>query len=184
MEVDGLNGQNLDMRLKHCMLTDTTLQAELSGEEFRAWCNLTTWVVSNLSDGAFSPGQAVLLVPHVQHPQIMRFIELGLVECDDDGNCRIAPIYWRWQSTREELQRLRDRKRQGNVRSVSEAARAIVTVANVPHGSKTEAGMAVQKLLDAGHDTGVVTNALQRWVDSGTDAPELSEAFAAEAPFN
>ena len=64
-EVAGIKGTALDTRIKNSILTDPVLQADLTAEEFRAWVNLTVWVVSLVSDGAFNGYQAELLVPHL-----------------------------------------------------------------------------------------------------------------------
>jgi hypothetical protein len=115
-EVAGIKGTALDTRLKHSILTDPVLQAELSGEEFRAWANLTVWVVSLVSDGAFSAKQAVLLVPHLDHAIMCRFLDLGLVESDAEMNCRMSPEYWCWQSTREQVEKMAENRRKNRER--------------------------------------------------------------------
>lgn len=115
-EVVGIKGSALDTRLKHSILTDPVLQAELTGEEFRAWVNLTVWVVSLVSDGAFNGFQAELLVPHLDRATIHRFLDLGLLEADDAGNCRMHAEHWCWQSTREQVVQMAERRRRNRER--------------------------------------------------------------------
>ncbi|BAX92038.1 hypothetical protein [Mycobacterium shigaense] len=122
-EVAGIKGTALDTRLKHSLLTDPVLQAELSGEEFRAWVNLTVWVVSLVSDGAFSAKQAIAVVSHLDHMSMARFIELGLVEHDDELNCRMVSDHWEWQSTREQITQMSERRRKNRERQAEWRAR-------------------------------------------------------------
>ncbi|OBH55407.1 hypothetical protein [Mycobacterium sp. E2479] len=110
-EVAGIKGTALDTRIKHSMLTDPVLQAELTGDEFRAFVNLTCFVVSLVSDGAFNGLQAELLVPHLDRPTLHRFVALGLIEADDDANCLMAGERWQWQSTREQIERMAKARR-------------------------------------------------------------------------
>ncbi|HZU48699.1 MAG TPA: hypothetical protein VFA16_15835 [Mycobacterium sp.] len=115
-EVAGIKGTALDTRIKNSMLTDPVLQAELTGDEFRAFVNLTCWVVSLVSDGVFNGYQAELLVPHLDRPKIHRFVELGLIDADDAGNCLMAPEYWQWQSTRDQIERMAEKRRKDRER--------------------------------------------------------------------
>jgi hypothetical protein len=104
-EIAGIKGTALDTRFKHSILTDPVLQANLTGDEFRAWVNLTCWVVSLMSDGVFNGVQAELLVPHLNRGTTLRFVDLGLIEADDEGNCCMAQ-HWDWQSSREQIERI------------------------------------------------------------------------------
>jgi hypothetical protein len=113
MTIEGITGTALDARLKHAMLTDPVLQADLTGEEFRAFWNLVTWVVSLVSDGAFRPERARMVV---RSEEIDRFAELGLVEHDDEGNYRIADTYWSWQTSKRELERIASKRRKDRTR--------------------------------------------------------------------
>jgi hypothetical protein len=122
-EVAGIKGTALDTRLKHSMLTDPVLQMELTGNQFRAWINLSIWVVSLVSDGAFSDAQARLLVPHLDYACMARFIELGLVEHDDEMNFRMSPEYWCWQSTREQVEQVANNRRKNRERQAEFRAR-------------------------------------------------------------
>ena len=105
-------GSSLDTRLRHSLLLDARLQRRLTAEGFRAWINLNVWVVSLVSDGAFDYRDAEMIANlGIEHIAI--FQELGLVERDDEGNYRIHPDYWQWQSTREELLQ-NERRREAN----------------------------------------------------------------------
>ncbi|OBH26761.1 hypothetical protein A5692_26470 [Mycobacterium sp. E342] len=115
-EVAGIKGTALDTRIKHSVLTDPVLQAELTGDEFRAFVNLTCWVVSLVSDGSFNGHQAELLVPHLGRPTLHRFIALGLIEADDDANCLMTGESWQWQSTREQIERMAVTRRKNKER--------------------------------------------------------------------
>ncbi len=94
------------------MLTDRRLQRCLTGDEFRAFTNLLVWSVSLVSDGVFKPDEAEM-VAETKH--IPRLVEVGVIECDDAGNYRIAEVYQSWQTSAEEL-RKRDEQREADRR--------------------------------------------------------------------
>lgn len=87
------------------MLLDVNLQRRLTADEFRAWVNLNVWTVSLISDGAFRPEDAEMIA-NLGLEHVMRFHQLGLVERDDDGNYRIHPDYWLWQTSVADLQKI------------------------------------------------------------------------------
>jgi hypothetical protein len=97
----------LDTRLKYTMVTDARLQRRLTAEEFKAFINLMVWTVSLVSDGAFIADDAEMIMDTAHLP---RLIEVGVVECDDEGNHRIHPDYWSWQTSKADLKR-QDEKR-------------------------------------------------------------------------
>lgn len=114
-------GESLDTRLRHKVLLDAKLQRKLTAEEFRAFINLTVWVVSLISDGVFDPTDAEM-VANLDSGHIARFLAMGLVECDDTGLYRVNADYWVWQSTRAQLEE-QERVREAN-RARQEAWRA------------------------------------------------------------
>jgi hypothetical protein len=175
--IEGITGTGLDARLKHAVLTDPVFQADLTGDEFRAFWNLVTWTVAQVSDGFFQRDRT-RMIPNLTSPDIDRFIELGLVEHDDDGNCRIAPAYWSWQSSLKDLERLSQRRqkareRQADVRSVSPVARDMVKSCGVPSGHQTKLGSEVDKLLADGVDPDVIQTAVWEWLTHKDALPEL-----------
>ncbi len=105
-------GSSLDTRLRHSLLLDAKLQRRLTADEFRAWINLNVWVVSLVSDGAFRTDDAEMIA-NLTLDDIMAFLSLGLVEHDDEGNYRIHPDYWSWQSSIADLQKL-EKQREAN----------------------------------------------------------------------
>jgi hypothetical protein len=105
-------GSSLDTRLRHSMLLDAKLQRRLTADEFRAWINLNVWVVSLVSDGAFRTDDAEMIA-NLTLDHIVAFLSLGLVERDDEGNYRIHPDYWSWQSSRADLHKL-EKQREAN----------------------------------------------------------------------
>ncbi|QBI98713.1 hypothetical protein SEA_BOBBY_83 [Mycobacterium phage Bobby] len=108
MDLSDIDGTALDTRLKHTVLTDMTLQDELSGEEFRDFINLLVWSVSLVSDGAFS-SRAAMRIAHLPKESLERFCELGLVS-DRGDHYRIGDRFWKWQSSRADLEQLARRR--------------------------------------------------------------------------
>jgi hypothetical protein len=104
-----IKGTSLDTRLQHCMLLEPRLQRRLTGDEFRAFINLMVWVVSLVSDGAFRPDDAEM-IPNLEPEHIARFVEMGMVECDDEGNYRIHEDYRSWQTSRADLEKQDDKR--------------------------------------------------------------------------
>lgn len=110
-----IRGSSLDTRLQSATLLDPVLQADISAEEFRGFINLMVWTVGQVSDGAFRP-ERTRMVPNLTEQNIERFIDVGLVERDDEGNCRIIGECWKWQSTTEELHRQKAKRDAANER--------------------------------------------------------------------
>jgi len=121
LEIFGIEGTNLDARLKHNMLTDPVLQVDLSGDEFRAFINLTVWTVSLVSDGEFQERYA-LIVPGMSKEVFHRLVDLQVV-IPDGSDYRINPMYWKWQSSRAELEKLAARREQARVRQADKRTR-------------------------------------------------------------
>lgn len=106
---NSINGTALDTRIKHSALTDPLLQADLTGDEFRAFINLIVWVVSLVSDGVFAADRA-RIVTHITGEYLNRFLELGLVDGSPE-RLAIVPRYWGWQSSRADLERQAENRR-------------------------------------------------------------------------
>ncbi len=116
-------GSSLDTRLRHSLLLDAKLQRRLTADEFRAWINLNVWVVSLVSDGAFRTDDAEMIA-NLTLDDIMAFLSLGLVEHDDEGNYRIHPDYWSWQSSIADLQKLEKQRETNRERQEAWRSRA------------------------------------------------------------
>jgi hypothetical protein len=113
-----IKGTALDTRIQHSILTDARLQADLTAEEFRAFINLTVWLVSLVSDGVFLPDRSKI-VTNLAGEHLNRFLELGLVDECEGGLC-IVPAYWSWQSSRADLERLAEKRRKATERKAKE----------------------------------------------------------------
>jgi hypothetical protein len=110
-----IKGTSLDTRLQHCMLLDPRLQRRLNGDQFRAFINLKVWVVSRLSDGAFKLDDTEM-IPNIEPKHIDYMTDVGVVERDDDGNYRIHPDYWGWQTSNAELAKMDDKRKKDRER--------------------------------------------------------------------
>ena len=95
------------------MLLDPRLQRRLTGDEFKAFINLMVWAVSLVSDGAFAPDDAEMIV---EREHINRLLDVGVVEKDDEDNHRIAETYWSWQTSTAELEKMQEQRKKDRER--------------------------------------------------------------------
>ncbi len=99
----------IDTRLQNGMLLDPKLQRRLTAEEFKSFINLLVYSVSLESDGVFDPSDVEMFMEpgHLQ-PMILH----GLVgQCEDTGLCNIHPDYWGWQTSKAQLDAMREKRR-------------------------------------------------------------------------
>jgi hypothetical protein len=79
-------------------------------------------VVSLVSDGSFTPADGAMIA-NLEHAHIQRFLELGLVECDDVDNYRIHTDYWAWQSSVADLQKMEQQREASHQRQAQHRAK-------------------------------------------------------------
>lgn len=95
------------------MLLDPRLQRRLTGDEFKAFINLMVWAVSLVSDGAFNPDDAEMIV---ERKHIGRLVDVGVIEKDEADNHRIAETYWSWQTSTAELEKMQEQRKKSRER--------------------------------------------------------------------